>query len=269
MKDLLELLKRNEKEVCVTIVLKGGLKSFDDKEQVQVRLKKIIATAKKVISAEYGEEKATAIAKELNTQLFNLDFGKSRESLVVYATEGFGKSFWLPFSEKERLTIHSSFDLQPLTDAMNRERDYWVLALSKSKTRLFRGKNEHLTEITNTNFPVAYQEQFQYEKPRFALSHKAGTYSLRDPRIDSERTHAFFRHIDHLLKPVLQKEDFPIILMGVRGNIRAFAKTSSFANKIAAEVNGNYDYHSTGQIAAKVWPLAREKVVPQVALEER
>ncbi|HXH17688.1 MAG TPA: hypothetical protein VNJ07_01290, partial [Chitinophagales bacterium] len=202
MEDILELLKRNEKDVCVTLVLTGKMKSFDDKEKAQVRFRKIINTAGKVIRAEYGEEIADVILKELNAQLLNLDFDKARESLAVYVTEGFGISVWLPYEEKERLIIRNSFDLQPLTDSMNRERNYWVLVLSKNKTRLFRGKNEYLNEVIDSRFPVAYEEQFQYEKPRFALSHKPGTYSVRDSRIDLERIHAYFRHIDHLLKPV-------------------------------------------------------------------
>jgi hypothetical protein len=267
MNDIIDVLKKNENDVCVTLVLSGKLKSFDDKEKTQVRFRKAIATAKKLINAEHGEEAADSIVKQMNAQLSNLDFGKAREALAVYVTEGFGKSVWLPFREKERLTIRNSFDLQPLSDAMNRERDYWVLALSKNKTRLFRGKNEYLNEVIDDKFPVAYEEQFQYEKPRFAASYKPGTYSPRDPKTDIERIRAFFRHVDHLLKSYLKKEDLPIILLGVDSNLSDFSKTTSFQNNIVAKVKGNYDYQSAGEIARKVWKLAKAAVLPQVAME--
>jgi len=267
MNDIIDLLKKNEKEVCVTIVISGKLKSFDDREKTQVRFRKAIATAKKIINAEYGEDEADRIVKQLNAQLSNLDFGKAREALAVYVTEGFGKSIWLPFKEKERLTIRNSFDLQPLSDALNRERDYWVLALSKNKTRLFRGKNEYLNEVIDDKFPASYEEQFQYEKQRYSLSHKPGTYSPRDSKIDIERLHAFFRHIDHLLKPYMKKDDLPVILLGVDSNLSDFTKTTSITGNIVAKLKGNYDYHSAGEIAKKVWKLAKAAVLPQAILD--
>ncbi len=268
MKDIIGLLKRNEKEVCVTIVLNEKFKSFDDKERLQARFRKIIATAKKVLNAEHGEETAGSIAKQLNAQLFNLDFGKARESLVVFAAEGFGKLVWLPFAEKERLIIRNSFDVQPLTDAMNRERNYWVLALSKNKTRLFRGKNEKIEEVINTDFPVSYGEQFQYDKTHAnAFSYMTGLYAGEESKIDKERMRAFFRHVDHLLKPVLQKESLPLILMGVQENLSKFSKVASVTGHVAAGIRGNYDYYSAGQIAKKAWPLAKKSIVPEVALQ--
>ena len=267
MKKMLDELKKNEKDVCVTIVMNGKFNSFDDKEKLQTQFRKIIATTKKVIAAEHGEKAANSIGKELNAQLFNLDFSKARETLLVYSTEGFSKTMWLPYTEKERLAISNSFDLQPLMNAIKRAREYWVLALSKNKTRLLRCNNGDCNELTDRGFPVEYTEQFQYDKSRFANSQKAGSYSVRDEKVDDERMRAFFRHIDHLLKPVFQKDDLPVILMGVEENINEFLSHSSFAGKVVAEIKGNHDNCSEGRIAQKAQKIALKAVVPQAVLQ--
>ncbi len=260
MNDTIATLKKNERGVCVTLVVSGKPKSFDDKEKTLVKLRKSIAGAGKIIAAGYGEETAKVLVDQLNKQLNNLDFSNATESLVMYTSNGFGGTVWLPFFEKERVTVLSKFDIQPLIDALALKRTYWVLALSKNKTRLFHAENDRLNEVVDGNFPLAYEEQFDYDKQHYSLSHKHGTYAPGDSKVAIVRFHAFIRHIDHLLAKHFKNDIQPLVLLGVTHNLSDFVNTSPFANRVVNTVKGNFDHHSTGQIAKKVWSASEGKL---------
>lgn len=260
MDKLIVTLKQHESDVCVTLVVSGKPKGFGDKEKMLVKLRKFIAGAETILNAGYKEETKKALLDELSKQSAQVDFSKASESLVVYATAGFGMSVWLPFPEKEGVTVLDKFDIQPLINSLALKRRYWVLSLSKNKTRLFKGENDHLSEIMDENFPVAYEEQFEYEIQHYALSHKPGAYSPDDPKITTIRFHAFIRHIDHLLAHYLNTNKLPIVLLSVTHNLSDFIKTSSFSNRVLNTVKGNFDHHSAGQIAKKVWELSAGKL---------
>lgn len=260
MDKLIVNLKQNERDVCVTLVITGKPKGFGDKEKILVKLRQFIAGAETILNAGYKKETKEALLDELNKQSTQVDFSKASESLVVYATEGFGMSVWLPFPEKEGVTVLDKFDIQPLIDCLALKRKYWVLAVSKNKTRLFKGENDRLSEISDSNFPLAYEEQFEYEKQHYSLSHKPGAYSPHDSKTATIRFHAFIRHIDHLLTSYLKTDTLPIVLLGVTHNLSDFAQTSTFSNRVVNTIKGNFDHHSTGQIAKKVWGSSEAKL---------
>ena len=127
-------------------------------------------------------------------------------------------------------------------------KDYWVLALSKGKTRLLKLSDDKLTEVNDKNFPEKYEEQFQYER-------KTGPkvqYYDDESRINEIRLHAYFRHIDHLLSLYLKRADLPVILLSVKNHISDFKHVASAARKITYTIRGNYDYHSVHELKLAV-----------------
>lgn len=259
MDKLIVTLKQKERDVCATLIISGKPTSFDDKEKTLVKLRKSVADAGKILDT-YGEETREALVDVLNEQVKQIDFRRASETLIVYATKGFGTWLWLPFPEKEAVTILNEFDIQPLIKSLALKRKYWVLALSKNKTRLFKGENDRLSEISDGNFPLVYEEQFEYEKQHYSLSHKRGAYSPDDSKAATIRFQAFIRHIDHLLANYAKADALPIVLLGVTHNLSDFLKVSTFSNRVVNTIKGNYDHHSAGQLAQKVWETSKGKL---------
>jgi len=131
-----------------------------------------------------------------------------------------------------------------------RPADYWVLALSKGHTRLLRLRDGKLTEIDDKNFPLEYEEQFQYESPS---SPRKVLYFSDESRIGEVRLHAFFRHIGHVLEPYLKKGRVPIILMTVNAHVSEFKRNTRLDDRIVRNIHGNYDHHRVSELKTLLW----------------
>jgi hypothetical protein len=123
--------------------------------------------------------------------------------------------------------------------------DYWVLSLSKGKSRLLKLSGRKLSEINDKSFPSQYTEQFQFESksgpPKVA-------YYDDESRVDEIRLHAYFRHVHHLIQPYLKAEDLPIILLCINSYKGDFERVTHLDKKIVRTIHGNYDRHSVAQL---------------------
>lgn len=123
--------------------------------------------------------------------------------------------------------------------------NYWVLTLSKGKTRLLKLTGSKLSEINDKNFPLHYEEQFQFEP-------KSGPPKVQyyddESRTDEIRLHAYFRHVEHVLKPYLNADDLPIVLLCINAYFGDFKRITHLGNKVARTIHGNYDRHSVAEL---------------------
>jgi hypothetical protein len=121
--------------------------------------------------------------------------------------------------------------------------------MSKGKTRLFRLRGALLSEIKDKNFPLHYDEQFQFEP-------KSGPPKVQyyddESRINEIRLHAFFRHVEHVLQPYLKGEDLPIVLLAVNYYVGDFKKVTHLGKRITMSIHGNFDRHSVAEIKSRL-----------------
>lgn len=125
-----------------------------------------------------------------------------------------------------------------------RDREYWVLTLSKGNTRLFKWQAGRLTEIFDKSFPLRYEEQFEIERktgPRVQ-------YYDDESRINEKRLFGYFRHVGHLLKPYLAAERIPVILMTVNSYVREFKGVTHLEKHVLKNIHGNYDHYTVSAL---------------------
>ena len=125
-----------------------------------------------------------------------------------------------------------------------RPKEYWVLALSKGKTRLFLLEGRQFKEITDEHFPLHYEEQFQHERKTGQIVQ----YYADESRVSEVRRHAYYRHVLHLLESYLQEKPFPLILMTANTNVGDFKRITHLEDRIARCIHGNFDHHRVSEV---------------------
>jgi hypothetical protein len=113
-----------------------------------------------------------------------------------------------------------------------REPEYGVLVLTDHEVRLYEAVGGALYEVRNGSFPL-----HRSDAPMHAPTN-APTNSARTSRQTKRR--AFFLRADAALARYVSTRPVPIVLVGLSRHLRLFAELTAQADRIVAEVPGNY-----------------------------
>lgn len=242
--NLLEKLSHHDGQPCVTIQVPFEIRSFKDHAKLDLKVRKAVEEAIKRLNNKGGEA-AKKVSKRLARMKYSLKPESDSKTLLLLASPTLSEKVWLKRKAEPKVAVRKKFVVNELRKAVFApKQDYWVLALSKGATRLLKLSDKKLIEINNKSFPAEFEEQFQYEK-----SGGPGVlYYDDESRVKEIRLHAYFRHIEHLLKPYLKKEALPIVLLGSKGHLADFVAVSGLNGIVAQTIQGNYDHHSISEL---------------------
>ena len=232
---------------AVTITLPTH-RTSPDNQQDPIRLRNLVREASDRLTADGGARPVQGVLDQLQRVTDGIDFEHLLDGLAVYASEGFGRAFTLPFSVEERVVIGDTFVTRDLVYALNRARRYWVLVLSEKPTRLFEGTGETVTEMTGEGFPLTN------EGPGGATAIPGG-FGRNPSAHRDERHRQFFRAVDDALAPYVTDDPGPLFVAGVDRYLSFFDELSRHRALIAGIAPGNYDTAAPHEIATLAQPL--------------
>lgn len=91
-------------------------------------------------------------------------YWKSRDAgLAAYLSEGFFRTYSLPFDPERRVIVSGSFDTSPLEYLIARNRRYFLLALGLGDNRLFEASPFHIREIPSDSLPGGMAETLKFD----------------------------------------------------------------------------------------------------------
>ncbi len=246
-KSTLQKLDAQTGDPCITIVIGTDVKSFADKEQIELKIKNAIKEISEELRENYDETKSKKLINKVKTLAQKIDLNRSYTGVGLYVTESFQELVSFPFPVSESIHVSNSFGVSEILDSYEKMIRYYVLALSKNETRLFRGAGNSVLEINDHNFPLRMEDEFQ-------VSRKAphSFYNDEESKVDQARMKSYFRKVEEQLGKYLKSE--PLILLGVKENLSDFKSVSQYTDQIIAKLHGNFDRHSIRDIEQLVWP---------------
>lgn len=234
---ILDELKKNQGEVCVSVILSTVINAFDDKEKIQLKLKKTINEVHRILTKKYSVSIADPFTALLKGTFDRLDLDHLPKGIAVYISPGFNKKVSFKLPVKDSILIDQLFETDQLEYQLSKTYQYLVLLLSLNKTRLLKGYGSRLHEVMDDHFPHAFTDEFQVQR--------ASPYSLynnEESKIAHKRQEDFFRKIDKSLGEYM--DNCPLIIMGVKSNVSLFKSLTKYVDQIIGEQNGNYDKSS-------------------------
>lgn len=189
------------------------------------------------------------LIQNLNSAFDSVDWNKSTEGLGLWASASGFWTYKLSHAPAESLTISESFAIAELAKTVNKSWEYYLLVLSESPTRLFRGDRESLEEIRG-DFPFEHTG-------RGGSAGLPTAFGQQTSVIVDEVHRQFFRKISDALTAQQAKEALPLIATGV-DRFLAFWSEVAPEHFPAASIAGSYDFMSEAELANKTWPTIQE-----------
>jgi hypothetical protein len=240
-----------------------------DQQQDPIRLKNLVNEAEKKL-LEFGlrrpdVQEMFAPAEEL---LLDREFWQqSGDGLAVFLSEGFSKVHRLPGRFEEQVVVSNSFHVKPLLPLLSGNGNFYILAVSLNRVRLFKASRDTVMEMELKDMPTSMEDALQIEDFQKNLGFRTDTAApgggerpaiyygqgVEDSRKD-DILH-YFHKVDEGLARLLQDESAPMVVAGVDYLIPLYRSASTYRNLLEEGILGNPDRQDGNELHTQAWRI--------------
>jgi hypothetical protein len=204
--------------------------------------------------------------------LLDRDFWQHQgDGLAAFlADDGFSKFLRLPGRFDELAVVSNSFYVKPLLPLLNEDKDFYVLALSLNRVKLFRGSRDSFQEVELKDMPTSMGEALQIEDLQKNLGFHTDTQNtvggtggerpaifygqgVEDNKKDDIQR--YFQIVNDGLARQLEDMSVPMVIAGVDYLHPLFRSTSSYRNLLDEGIIGNPDRQDGKELHAQAWKI--------------
>lgn len=250
MKETLKRLSEIKADVCVTVILKTH-KTHPDNQQDPILLKNLISEASHRLTNEYGAEISKKLTEKLQKLADGIDHKQNDLGLMLFVNEDIAEYLRLPVNVTTRLIIDDTFATRSIVRALNRDTDYYLLALARGKARLIYASSDAVVEeIQRDGFPFEDRELFSMPKVDAANSVKV-----------TNTTREFFNRVDKAVNAVRKQNPHPVVIYTDEANYHQYIKVADYPNTILGYITvRNFD-EKAGNLIKEVWEDIRQLTI--------
>jgi hypothetical protein len=247
-----------------------------DGQQNPIRLKNLLREAEEELCRR-GSRSTEArrlvepVRQLVEDKVFWLEQNKG---LAVFVSADTMRAYRLPLALEELHLVSQRFHIKPLLPLLDGDDRYYVLAVSKNRTRLFQGHRARCQEIPVEGLPENMQAALQYDRPQEgSQAHSAmqpsqgrpkkqtavvhGQGGKRDSSKDELKTYC--RMIDAAVHGVLNGQQAPLFLACVDAVVPTYRDVNSYAHLADEFIKGNSDYVNAAELHAAAWSLMEKQ----------
>jgi hypothetical protein len=258
---------------CTSVFLPTHRPASGAKEDT-IRFKNLLTKAERKLGESLRSRDVTGIMEPLRTLARETRFWQGQlDGLAVFRSPDFLSFYRLPMALPERVVVADTFHVRPLIRFLQRERRYYVLALSRNHVTFYEGTSSGLTPVTPPDLPDSLIDAIGRDEWESFLNYhaasRAGTSTERvfhghgggledEAKEDLLR---YFRVLDEALWRFLREETAPLILAGVGYYHPLYRSVSRYPHIVRRGVEGNFDHVTPKELFERVWPVVEEILV--------
>ncbi|GCC50364.1 hypothetical protein SanaruYs_05790 [Chryseotalea sanaruensis] len=253
--EVLERIFSEKKGSCLSIIIPQHTLSRERMLNVEI-YRKAIRKAKSLLKRKENDpviiETMLAKLESLNNA-FNPDVALN--GIGLFISKNIAERVNFPFAVKEKIIVDSSFETRDLYYLRQLMTPYYIVALTKKSVHLYLAQGEDLTEIKDGQFPMQYQEEYEYERASFGTSFGFSQKGFeKDKRTGiKSRIDLFFKKAAEQLTPYVEKNHHPLILAGTKEMIAEFKSQSVLPKKIDGEIIGPFKEDELYRLRTKAY----------------
>jgi len=235
---------------CITLV-----EPIPNPLEIRTRLKNVVHGVERKL-ADRGASGITALVEPIHTIATDTEVEKVwANSLIVFRSPETIRRYWLHEMLKEELTVANRFQVLPMLGLMSREQCFFVLALSRQHTRLFRCAQHCAEEVPLRGAaPENMRDWLNIRQPDHVLQNRsfggASAGSMKGVEfttsVDRERGHEYLAHflkeVEKGVTGILRTENLPLILAGVGYETGLYRKANTYQRLLEKEIDGAPDH---------------------------
>jgi hypothetical protein len=239
-----------------------------------IRFKNLLVRAEKLISAR-------GLSSDLSNQILdplrkmaadNIYWANQDAGLGIFRNPDMIKAFRLPMKCNDFAMFTDHFHVTPLLSFLQKQREFYVLALSQNNARLLKCSTLEEMEIEVPEMPRSLAEALKYDEPEKQLQFHTGSQGGGGKRpamfhghgvgIDEKKDNLlrYFQAVNKAVTSLLQKKKTPLILASVDYLYSIYRQANTYPNLLEAFIEGNPDEYRTGELHAAAWPIIERQV---------
>ncbi len=239
-----------------------------------IRFKNLLVRAEELISGR-------GLSFDLSNQILdplrkmaadNIYWANQDRGLGIFRNPGVIKAFRLPMKCNDLAVFTDHFHVTPLLSFLQKQREFYVLALSQNDARLLKCSSLEEMEIEVPEMPRSLAEALKYDEPEKQLQFHTGSRGGGGKRpamfhghgvgIDEKKDNLlrYFQAVNKAVASLLQKKKTPLILASVDYLYSIYREANTYPNLLDEFIEGNPDEHRTGELHAAAWPIIERQV---------
>ena len=250
MNTTLKRLKDTISESCVTIILNTHRTSPDNKKD-PLTLKNLIKDAEIRLFADESKKNAQQLVQRLLDVEAQIDHSHNLESLILFVNEDIAEYMRLPISVEDRVIIDNTFATRDLIRSLHHNTNYYVLVLSKQKTRLIEAFNDKVIAEIGKPFP--------FENNQFYSSNVAEqSNAARQTSLFAE----YFNRVDKEVNKIRKEKPLPVLICSDEANYNEYLKVADQKQSIFdTYLNQNRVEVKAHHIVDEAWKIVQKYTI--------
>lgn len=244
-----------------------------DTRQDPIRLGNLLDDARRsLVERGLEESEAEGILAPARRLVDDHDFWQHQsDGLAIFLAPEFARVYRLPITFGELSFVADRFHITPLLPLVTGDGQYFVLAISMNRVRLFEGTRHALDEIDlESDVPAGLADAVGHDVEQRALQFHTGTggaagqagsraavFHGQGAGSDDEQAEIeqYVLRVDKAITKMLDSPAPPLVLActePIRGEYR---KLSAYPNLVDDDVEGNHDETSADELHRQAWPV--------------
>jgi hypothetical protein len=269
-RDLQQLIETNG-ECCVSLFMPTH-RVGREQQQDPIRFKNLVVRAQERLLG-YGlrRPEVQGLMRPAENLVEDGDFWQHQDDgLAVFLSSNFLQTYRLPSQFKELLAIANNFHIKPLLPLFSTNGQFYILAVSLNKIRLFLATRDTVSEMQLPNVPTSMQEALFMDVPEKHLDYHTGT---KNPSPHGNRPAAFhgqgaqsdeeekknilryFQYVDKGLKNELDSMSIPMVLAGVEYLLPIYHEANTYNSLLDEGLEGNPEGLSAKELHQRAWEM--------------
>jgi hypothetical protein len=192
--------------------------------------------------------------------------------LALFLAGDGGRHLRLPYHPRELAVVGPRFHVKPLLPLLCGDGQFYLLALSQRRVRLFEGDRQGLRELELPDVPAGLAEamrlddrheqlQLHQTGPARPAGRPAATFHGHGVGTDDakDRILRYFREVDHGVQRALGNSRAPLVLAAVDYLRPLYRAASTYPHLLAQGVSGNPDHLGPGDLHRRTWMLVVDR----------
>jgi hypothetical protein len=245
-----------------------------DAQEDPVRFKNRLAEARRQIAAlSNGPSDIPSWFEPAEELSGNAGFWRSQgDGLAMFLGRELFRVFRTALSLEELTLVGPNAHIVPLLAAMEEGTEFYVLAVSQDRIRLFRGSRSAIFDVETPGSPDGVDEMLTAERSpdqlqfrtigsrsgggQVALFHGHGGTDADG----EEHLVKYLREVDREVGRALENKNAPLVFAGDVSLFPLYKQANSSPSLVESFIRGNPDELSSTELHAQAWPLVEEQL---------
>ncbi len=273
----LKALSSHQPGPCVSIYMPTHRTGGQGREQDPLRLKNLLGEADREL-ADLGHRSPDIRA--LLQPGFDLvsdggAWAAPEDGLAVFASPSHFQILRLPADFQELVVVSDKFHVRPLLPTLAVGHSFYVIALSKGATHLYRGTRYRISETEVPELPAGMEEALWFLDREGQLQHRSGGGraifhghgGVKDTTEDE--LIQYLRMVDKAVSGLLAGQRVPLVAAGLDGVVARYRQIARHPHLLDEAILGNPDDLSLADLHAAAWSVAEPRYIELRDRQER